>query len=419
MAEVQSSNWSEAAASNNAAAPDGWPEGMARADVNNCARENMAAIKREWNRSHVTKTSTGSANAYVVTYDTAPPALVHGMLFAFKASFANTGAATVDVNSRGAKAIRRGDASTSYALLEGDIKTNQHVLCSYDSALDVMLMMSPPASLMTDTEGAAVASAATTNIWADAGRTLHITGTTTITSFGTAPHFGAWKKVIFDGALTLTHGANLNLPGAANITTAAGDMAFVYADTTTQFDVLYFRASGKAVSREGWVLLQTIPASNSATVDLETDIGSTYDDYVIIAKGVRPAAYGARLCCRLKLSSAYQTTNYYGHLTAVAASAATYAGEGMSAAGQIFISKALDNVSGASNLRFTMEFGFFGSMYPTVTWRGASIDASAGVYESATGFATNINNVAIQGVRFFMDSGNISVGTFLLYGIPK
>lgn len=99
-----------------------------------------------------------------------------------------------------------------------------------------------------DAKGADIASAATTDIWATDGNTLHVTGTTTITSFGTAPSAGAWRRVIFDAALTLTDGANLNLPGGANITTAADDFALVYAETTTLFKVLYFKADGSAVA---------------------------------------------------------------------------------------------------------------------------------------------------------------------------
>ena len=98
-----------------------------------------------------------------------------------------------------------------------------------------------------ETEGAAVASAATTEIWATDGNTRHITGVATITGLGTATQAGQWQKIIFDDALTLTHGANLNLPGSANITTAANDFAWVYADTTTQHDVLYFKKDGTAV----------------------------------------------------------------------------------------------------------------------------------------------------------------------------
>jgi hypothetical protein len=100
-----------------------------------------------------------------------------------------------------------------------------------------------------EAEGAAVASAATCDIWTPAdGNTVHVTGTTTITSFGTAPQAGAWRKVIFDAALTLTQSASLNLNGGgSNITVAADDMAFVYADTTTQMDVFVLRKSGAAV----------------------------------------------------------------------------------------------------------------------------------------------------------------------------
>lgn len=100
---------------------------------------------------------------------------------------------------------------------------------------------------VNESEGSDVASAATTDIWATNGNTLHITGTTTITSFGTAPRVGAKRTVIFDGVLTLTDGANLNLPGSANITTAANDFAEVYAETTTLFRVKYFRDDGKSV----------------------------------------------------------------------------------------------------------------------------------------------------------------------------
>jgi hypothetical protein len=97
-------------------------------------------------------------------------------------------------------------------------------------------------------EGADVASAATCDIWAKDGNTIHVTGSTgPITSFGTAPQAGAWRFVIFDSTPTITHGSNLALPGGENIVAAAGDIAFVYADTTTQFDVLYFPVSGRSV----------------------------------------------------------------------------------------------------------------------------------------------------------------------------
>lgn len=70
---------------------------------------------------------------------------------------------------------------------------------------------------------ASVASAGTTDLGASTSDLVLITGTTTITSFGTADA-GRVVKVRHSGVLTLTHNAtSLILPGGASITTAAGD----------------------------------------------------------------------------------------------------------------------------------------------------------------------------------------------------
>jgi hypothetical protein len=79
--------------------------------------------------------------------------------------------------------------------------------------------------LFSQGQPANIASAATTDIGAQLTTLLNVTGTTTITSFGA--NYNGPRFLRFDGILTLTHGASLVLPGAANITTAAGDSAIV------------------------------------------------------------------------------------------------------------------------------------------------------------------------------------------------
>jgi len=76
---------------------------------------------------------------------------------------------------------------------------------------------------INEAQGADIASAGTVNLTTATGNYVHITGTTTITAITLAQ--GAERTVVFDGALTLTNGASLLLPTAANITTAAGDTA--------------------------------------------------------------------------------------------------------------------------------------------------------------------------------------------------
>jgi hypothetical protein len=70
-----------------------------------------------------------------------------------------------------------------------------------------------------------LASAATVNIGFAGSANISITGTTTIAAFDNVAE-GTLRWVTFAGALTLTHNAaSLQLPGAANIATAAGDLA--------------------------------------------------------------------------------------------------------------------------------------------------------------------------------------------------
>ncbi len=146
MSDLESSNWNEAAANNNAATPNGWPEGQAPSSVNYCAREVMGAVKRDWNRSHTTIASTGSANAYVLTYTTAPAAYVNGQQFAFSANFANTGSATASVNGLVAVTIQKQTSAGMANLASGDIQSGQHVILEYDSSLTKLILLNPQAA---------------------------------------------------------------------------------------------------------------------------------------------------------------------------------------------------------------------------------------------------------------------------------
>ena len=94
----------------------------------------------------------------------------------------------------------------------------------------------------SEAKGADVASAST--IALGTGRFFHITGTTTITDIDfTDAVNGRWAVLEFDGALTLTHNATtLTLPGGANITTAAGDRAFIVQDSGDNMHVLFYQA---------------------------------------------------------------------------------------------------------------------------------------------------------------------------------
>lgn len=132
MSQIQTSNWSETAASNNASPPNGAPEGWSGTDVNNVVREIMSAIKIEYNRAHATLIAGGAADAMTLTYGTAPSAYTSGMLFLFYKDAADnaTTTPTLNVNGLGAKTIVKRDGST--ALSAADMKANALYAVTYD-----------------------------------------------------------------------------------------------------------------------------------------------------------------------------------------------------------------------------------------------------------------------------------------------
>lgn len=88
--------------------------------------------------------TTGSANAYVA----ATPALAAyaaGNLVVFNANFTNTGSATLNLNSLGAKTIKKNDGATNLAA--NDIISGQLVVVRYDGTN--FQMLSPPGTPAT------------------------------------------------------------------------------------------------------------------------------------------------------------------------------------------------------------------------------------------------------------------------------
>lgn len=125
-----------------------------------------------------------------------------------------------------------------------------------------------------------LASATNCNLGAQTSPKVSITGTTTVASLNPSsgtmyPNSLRWVR--FTGALTLTNGANLILPGGANIATAAGDTAIFMSDATSTpiwRCMFYQRADGSSV--------QTLAALKAAL--LSSGIATTQlSDVVAVA----------------------------------------------------------------------------------------------------------------------------------------
>jgi hypothetical protein len=116
-------------------------------------------------------------------------------------------------------------------------------------------------------QGSNVASAGTISL--GEGGYFAVTGTTTITDIDfDTDKAGRPAWVRFDGALTLTHNATtLILPGGANITTAAGDVAcFVSEGSDVVRCTVYTKANGQPVSGSSGNLVYIANGSSLTSV---------------------------------------------------------------------------------------------------------------------------------------------------------
>lgn len=130
-------------------------------------------------------------------------------------------------------------------------------------------------------KGADIASNTLTDIGAATGNYVTITGTTTITAFGTA-QAGTMRWLRFSGALTVTHNASsLIIPGGANLLTRAGDVGVFVSEGSGNWRCIgYMRGSAVTPTQ-----LQPITASvaanaltiglNPTALDFRTPAGSS------------------------------------------------------------------------------------------------------------------------------------------------
>jgi hypothetical protein len=136
-AEINSLNTTDA--SNTAR----FPENMAPSAVNDSARA-LEGILARWHKDiNGSLTSLGAADAYTVSANQTLTAYYDGLTIAFEVTAANTATATLNVDSVGAKEIKKWH---DQGLVSGDLEAGQKIVVVYDSDSDVWQLLTPTAA---------------------------------------------------------------------------------------------------------------------------------------------------------------------------------------------------------------------------------------------------------------------------------
>ncbi|MCV0395913.1 MAG: hypothetical protein K5872_06615 [Rhizobiaceae bacterium] len=111
-----------------------WLEGQAPSTINNSARVMMRRIAELLRDLSGVLTSGGTANARTVSASSSFSTLANGRIVAFKSSAAHTGATTLNVNSIGAKSLRKVTTLGDVACVGGELQNGGVYVVMYSEA---------------------------------------------------------------------------------------------------------------------------------------------------------------------------------------------------------------------------------------------------------------------------------------------
>lgn len=318
-------DYSTTAANNNASPPNGFPEGMAPASLNDSARQVMADI-RSWyenpvwidfghTATYVTGTTFTIASNVTSTYVAnrriraigTTPFTIYGTITGSSYSAPNTTVTVV------------WDSGSLNATLS---QVALNMLTGSDNPFKGELISEAGGTLsgaLNTADYVTVASATNPAIGAANSNNIYITGTTTIEGFDSVAS-GIIRLVKFESALTLTHDAtSFILPSGVDITTAADDMAFFISEGSGNWRcVSYHKASGLPVVDK---VVQRVYASSASVTTTITPIPN--DDTIpqntegaeILTASITPKKSTNRLKIEIEANMSHGTeSGSYGFL---------------------------------------------------------------------------------------------------------
>jgi len=263
--------------------------------------------------------------------------------------------------------------------------------------------------------GADVSSATSLPLVKD-GTFVDVTGTTTVTSFASTG-IGSMIVVQFDAALVLTHhSTDLILPGAANITTAAGDVGMFYEYASGDYRCVNYQVAANAPGAGGgWEEVSTSTASGVGQVDF-TGLEDGYDYRLEIIQSL-PATDSAVL--RIRFGTGSTPTILTGSYISTISWQNDTPTEGATNDTSGF------RISETQGNQATEEWSGFVDV-PDPGSGAIHMIKSFGVYEEqggqkevATAGGIHTGTTAVTALRVMYESGNIASGVFKLLRIAR
>jgi hypothetical protein len=160
----------------------------------------------------------------------------------------------------------------------------------------------------------------------------------------------------------------------------------------------------------GYILLSTKTASSSASINFTSVMTSAYNAYRVYIAGLIPATTSTQLYLNTSNNNSSWNTGAGAYNYIYFATSATPTGSG--SATNMIMTPAVSNATYYNYFVVDLVVPSQTQMY--AWWRGMG-----NAITNIQGGGTDLSGAAVNAVQFIMSSGNITAGTFTMYGFTS
>ena len=261
-------------------------------------------------------------------------------------------------------------------------------------------------------------------------------GTTTTVLHGNASGAPTFSAVSLTADVTGTLAVGNGGTGqtsltANNVILGNGSSAVQFVAPGTSGNVLTsngttWQSTAPSASAPGLVCIAVASASSSATIDFTSGIDSTYEEYQVHFESVIPATNAALFFVRASSdggSTWASSAGDYSYANTAPGTSGSSANAGDSSADKIILTDTTDGVSNTASHGGIS--GVISLFYPSGTSSAklytfhTAYHSTSSALRACIGGGSRRTTSAVNGIRLYFSTGNITSGLFKLYGVRK
>ncbi len=181
-----------------------------------------------------------------------------------------------------------------------------------------------------------------------------------------------------------------------------------------------YALTGTVSGTQGLVLLQTVTASDDATLTVGSSslFTTTYKVYILHVINAHPVTDSQEFRCRLSKGGSIISADYEYTRWQTIHNSNPGATRGSNSDDHVNLAESLGNANDeCHNMVLTMYNPAETTFKKVVNFYSGGVDLSPNIANNTGVFGHEGNSAAIDGIQFFYGNGNISTGTFKLYGV--